>query len=134
LSASVAFSLLLATLKSHRARPNEERLFPGDAGQGHGLVFPSTIGTPQDAQSLLYRVFKRRLARQDCRAPRASTHARARGGDDGPDTRAVRDRITLSTILSTTGVYISTRQQIAQQYEAAFSSAFQTAAYTNRQQ
>ena len=48
--------------------------------------------------------------------------------------RAVRDRIILSTILSTTGVYISVRQQIAQQYEARFLSAFQAAASSNRQQ
>jgi hypothetical protein len=39
-SASVALSLLLDALESHRARQSEERLFLGDAWQDHGLVFP----------------------------------------------------------------------------------------------
>lgn len=55
-------STVIDALKRHRARQNEERLFLGDAWQDHGLVFPSTIGTPQDAQGLLNRVFKRTLA------------------------------------------------------------------------
>jgi integrase len=53
---------VVEALKAHRARQAEERLFLGAAWQDHGLVFPSTIGTPQDAQGLLNRVFKRILA------------------------------------------------------------------------
>jgi len=55
-------SPMIDALKRHRVRQNEERLFLGDAWQDHGLVFPSTIGTPQDAQGLLNRIFKRTLA------------------------------------------------------------------------
>jgi hypothetical protein len=41
--------------------------------------------------------------------------------------------LILSTILSKSGVYISARQQIAQQCEVAFFGVFQAAASANRQ-
>ena len=92
-----------------------------DAWQDHDLVFPSTIGTPQDAQSLLKRVFKRRLAKAGLPSAHASTHARR------------PDRANLVHDLSTPGAYISVRQQIAQQYEADFYAFFRLPR-ANRQQ
>jgi integrase len=43
---------VIEALKAHKARQAEERLFLGAAWQDNGLVFPSTIGTPQDAHHL----------------------------------------------------------------------------------
>lgn len=52
---------VIDALKAHRARQGRERLFLGAAWQENGLVFPSTIGTPQDPQNLSRIVFKRVL-------------------------------------------------------------------------
>ncbi len=42
-------------LKAHRARQAQERLLAGSRWQDHGLVFPSTIGTPLEARNLVTR-------------------------------------------------------------------------------
>ena len=39
-------------LKSHRIRQNAERLAAGTHWQDHGLVFPSSVGTPMGARNL----------------------------------------------------------------------------------
>jgi integrase len=49
-------------LKSHRIRQNEERLAAGSCWQDHGLVFPSSVGTPIGARNL-DRHFKSLLQR-----------------------------------------------------------------------
>jgi integrase len=54
---------VIDALKRHRAKQNEERLFLGDAWQDHGLVFCSTVGTPQEPHNLSDRIFKRLLGR-----------------------------------------------------------------------
>lgn len=46
---------LLSTLATHRARRAEERLLAGARWREWDLVFPSTIGTPQDPRNLLRR-------------------------------------------------------------------------------
>lgn len=40
-------------LREHRVRQLQERLLAGSRWQDHGLVFPSTIGTPMDARNLV---------------------------------------------------------------------------------
>ena len=40
-------------LREHRVRQAEDRLAAGPLWQDHGLVFASTVGTPQDALRLL---------------------------------------------------------------------------------
>jgi integrase len=52
---------VIDALKAHRARQAEERLFLGAAWQDNGLVFPSTIGTPQDQARLAAILFRRVL-------------------------------------------------------------------------
>jgi integrase len=52
---------MIDALKRHRAKQNEERLFLGDAWQDGGLVFTSTVGTPQEPHNLSERIFKRVL-------------------------------------------------------------------------
>ncbi len=46
----------ISTLLAHRARQQEEREFAGSRWTEHGLIFPTTIGTPTDPRNLL-RVF-----------------------------------------------------------------------------
>jgi integrase len=43
----------VAALERHRARQSEERRLAGDRWREHGLVFPSTIGTPLEPRNLL---------------------------------------------------------------------------------
>ncbi len=47
-------------LRTQRARVAEERLLAADQWQDHGLVFPSSVGTPLNARNVL-RWFKRTL-------------------------------------------------------------------------
>jgi integrase len=50
-------------LRSHRKRQVEEQLRVGSGWQDNGLVFPTTIGTPLDAQNIVNRHFKPLLRR-----------------------------------------------------------------------
>jgi integrase len=50
-------------LRSHRKRQLEEQLRVGSSWQDNGLVFPTTIGTPVDAQNVVNRHFKPLLKR-----------------------------------------------------------------------
>ena len=50
-------------LRSHRKRQMEEQLGVGSSWQDNGLVFPTTIGTPLDAQNIINRHFKPLLRR-----------------------------------------------------------------------
>ena len=47
----------LAQLRRHRAAQTERRLLAGREWNDHGLVFPSTLGKPQDGSHLLYGQF-----------------------------------------------------------------------------
>lgn len=49
--------VLLQALQTHRASQDEERKLLGDEWQEHGLVFPSTLGTPMSPRNLV-RHFK----------------------------------------------------------------------------
>jgi integrase len=62
---------LTRALRAHRARQNEERLLLGEKwlGEGWGLVFTSTIGTPLDPRNLTDR-YKKLLASADLPAIR----------------------------------------------------------------
>ena len=48
----------LATLKEHRRRQIEERLFAGESWQEHGFVFTSKVGTPLRGGNVQRRSFK----------------------------------------------------------------------------
>jgi integrase len=48
----------IETLKSHRARQNEERLRLGALWEDHELIFPNRIGKPMNADNLYHREFK----------------------------------------------------------------------------
>lgn len=52
----------VAALRAHRKRQNEERLKCAGLWQDHGLVFPSTVGTPLSHRNLV-RAFKETLKR-----------------------------------------------------------------------
>src|SRR5207248_5061441 len=43
---------LIQALREHRVRQAEHRLKIADVWQDHGLVFPSTVGTPVNARNL----------------------------------------------------------------------------------
>ena len=51
---------VIDAVKLRRARRAEERLLAGSRWKDHGLVFPTTIGTPMDPRNLT-RHFKRAL-------------------------------------------------------------------------
>jgi integrase len=55
-------SVLVVALKAHRTRQLEERLAAGPKWRDHGLVFPSTVGTPMEPRNLT-RQFKAVLQR-----------------------------------------------------------------------
>ena len=48
----------LETLKSHRARQNEERLRLGSLWEDQDLLFPNRVGKPMNADNLYHREFK----------------------------------------------------------------------------
>jgi integrase len=50
-------------LKAHRVRQNEERLRAGAKWQDNGLVFPNTVGKPENAGNLYLRNFQPLLKR-----------------------------------------------------------------------
>jgi integrase len=52
--------ILVAKLQAHWQRQQEERIIQGMAWKEHGLVFPSSVGTPLSARNLL-RHFKQTL-------------------------------------------------------------------------
>lgn len=54
---------VVATLKAHRARQNEERLALGGLWQDQGLVFPTTTGTVLSRANLTNRHYKPILER-----------------------------------------------------------------------
>ncbi len=56
--------MLIAALRAHKIRQYEERLLAGSRWQEHGLVFPTSLGTPQSPRNLL-RSFHRLLKRAD---------------------------------------------------------------------
>jgi integrase len=58
-----ASECVLASLRSHRARQNGERLRAGTLWQDSGLVFPTTTGTTMRGTNLLGRHFKPLLKR-----------------------------------------------------------------------
>jgi len=100
---------VVEALKSHRARQNEERLFLGPAWQENGLVFPSTIGTPQDSQNLSRIAFKRVLDKAGL--PRETRFHDLRHTcatlllSHGTDTKTVSDLLGHSTIAITLNTY-----------------------------
>ena len=57
---------LIAELRNHRRRQQEERLKLGPAWQDHDLVFPSEVGTPL-TQSNITQVYKKVLVRAGLR-------------------------------------------------------------------
>lgn len=57
-------STLIADLKAHKKRQNEEKLLAGDAYSNNGLVFCTEIGNPIDARNLV-RSYKRALELAD---------------------------------------------------------------------
>jgi integrase len=65
-------SAMIDALKAHQRRQNEERLFLGEAWTDLDLVFPSQIGTPQDARNRANIHFARVL--QKARLPRIPFH------------------------------------------------------------
>jgi integrase len=100
---------VVEALKSHRARQNEERLFLGPAWQENGLVFPSTIGTPQDPQNLSRIAFKRVLDKAGL--PRETRFHDLRHTcatlllSHGTDAKTVSDLLGHSTIAITLNTY-----------------------------
>ncbi|MHB8648235.1 MAG: tyrosine-type recombinase/integrase [Thermomicrobiales bacterium] len=79
----------------HRTRQKEERLLAGSRWQDHGLVFPSSIGTPQEASNLS-RAFLAALARTGSR--RVRFHDLRHTAATIMQSRGVRD-VVLSNIL-----------------------------------
>jgi integrase len=49
---------LVAALRRHRARQEEERQEVGDLGLDLGLVFPNTLGRPMEPRDLLANVYR----------------------------------------------------------------------------
>jgi integrase len=56
--------VLVSALKAHKRRQNEERQAAGPKWKDHGLVFPSTVGTPQEPGNLV-RNYKAALQRAE---------------------------------------------------------------------
>jgi integrase len=54
----------VSALHAHRVRQEHERRLAGTRWQEHGLVFPTTIGTPLDARSLLRNFYSLLLYRR----------------------------------------------------------------------
>ena len=50
-------AVAVQALRRHRAAQTERRLLAGREWNDHGLVFPSTLGKPQDGSHLLYGQF-----------------------------------------------------------------------------
>ena len=98
---------LLSALKAHRTRQLEERLKLGAAWQDHGLVFPSSVGTPMSPRNLV-RAFKALLKRaglpdirfHDLRHSCASLLIA-----QGVDATVVRDVLGHADIQTTLNVY-----------------------------
>ncbi len=86
---------VIDALRRHRTRQKEERLLAGSRWQDHGLVFPSTIGTPQEASNLS-RAFLAALARTGTR--RVRFHDLRHTAATLMQSRGVRD-VVLSNIL-----------------------------------
>lgn len=63
--------IVIDTVRVHRVRQIQERLLAGSRWQDHGLVFPTTIGTPMDTRNLT-RHFRRAL--QDAGLPLRRFH------------------------------------------------------------
>lgn len=99
---------LIAELKRHRRKQNEERLKLGAAWQNHDLVFPSEVGTPS-THSNITQVFKRVLKNAelrtslrlyDLRHSHATLLLKA-----GVHAKVVSERLGHSTIALTLDVY-----------------------------
>jgi integrase len=59
--------IALAKLREHLQRQNDERLEAGERWQEHGLVFPSTVGTPMEPRNLnrAWDALRKRLGMPD---------------------------------------------------------------------
>jgi len=99
---------VIEALKGHRAHQAEERLLLGAAWQDLGLVFPSTIGTPQDAHHLgtllMRRILKKaglpRIRFHDLRHTCATLLL-----SHGTDAKTVADLLGHANITVTLGTY-----------------------------
>jgi integrase len=99
---------MVDALKAHKARQAEERLFLGAAWQDNGLVFPSTIGTPQDGSNLANLVFRRVLNKAGL--PRIRFHDLRHTCatlllSHGTDAKTVADLLGHANITITLGTY-----------------------------
>jgi integrase len=99
---------VIEALKGHRARQAEERLFLGAAWQDNGLVFPSTIGTPQEVHNLSRTILRRIVERASL--PRIRFHDLRHTCatlmlSHGTDAKTVSDLLGHANIAITLGTY-----------------------------
>jgi integrase len=99
---------VIDALKAHRVEQNKDRLFLGPAWQDNDLVFPSTIGTPQDAAHLATIILRRVL--DNAELPRIRFHDLRHTCATllllrGIDANTVKDLLGHSNITITLGTY-----------------------------
>jgi integrase len=102
------------SLREHRLRQLQERLLAGTRWQDHGLVFPSTIGTPLEPRNLL-RQFHAMLGRaglQRCRFQDLRHTCATLLLIQGEDLRVVMDVLGHSQISLTANTYQHVREAL----------------------
>lgn len=121
--------MTIAALRAHKVRQAEERLAAGKAWKDHGLVFPSTIGTPLDARNVRrhftkvlrsLKIAERRF--HDLRHTAASFLLA-----QGADLRVIMETLGHSQISTTANVYAhvldTLKQDVADKMDAILGTA-----------